>query len=72
MQEREEKKYEARIRRMINGTKKHASTVPEIVHKLWAKGKKARREMAKILIQCGGDKDPYQPCMVSQVEACVL
>ncbi|CAE7184368.1 unnamed protein product, partial [Symbiodinium pilosum] len=36
--------------------------VPEIIHKLWAKGKKARREMAKILLQCGGDKD----CMLHE------
>ena len=42
---------------MIKGTRRKGSAAPEIIHKLWAKGKKARRELAKILLQCGGDKD---------------
>ena len=57
LREKQELAYEARLRRMIKGTKKKGSQVPEIIHKLWAKGKKARREMAKVLLQCGGDKD---------------
>ena len=57
LKEREEIKYEARVRRMISGSKRKESSVPEAIHKLWAKGKKARRELAKILIECAGDKD---------------
>ena len=68
MKEQEEKKYEARIRRMIKGTKRRGSTVPESVHKLWSKGKKARRELAKILLECAGDKartlNHAAPCIV--------
>ena len=68
-QDKEEKKYEARIRRMIKGGKKKSTQVPELMHKLWAKGSKARREMAKILLECGGDKD-LNACMLHACIAC--
>ena len=32
--------------------------MPETVHKLWLKGGKTRRDLGKILAQCGGDKAP--------------
>ena len=49
-------KIDAALRRLCRRRPRKGLQVPEAVHKLWLKGGKTRRDMGKILVQCGGDK----------------
>ena len=50
-------KLEATLRRACKPDRKGCLQVPEQVHKMWKKGGSSRRELRKVLLQCGGQKD---------------
>ncbi|CAE7941224.1 unnamed protein product [Symbiodinium sp. KB8] len=47
------------VLRRLCQRKKRGMMVPEEIHKLWVKGGSQRRELAKILIEVGEDKDAF-------------
>ncbi|CAE7769723.1 STRN3, partial [Symbiodinium microadriaticum] len=52
-------KLEATLRRACKPDRKGCLQVPEQVHKMWKNGGSSRRELRKVLLQCGGQKELF-------------
>ena len=50
------KKLDAMLRRLCKKHPRKGLEVPESVHNMWKKGANSRRELKKVLLECGMDK----------------